>query len=202
MRLINIQTTPMLINTRVTDAQIDLQYNPSKLTIERQRNGLSIDSEPAVLQIDNTEFYNSLGLKSSFTFNKEIEQRAKQSALESVERYVQEGNMMLDAGAGSIPRIAYQRYAQRVSVDTVLAFLPAKPEISWQKQQLDIQYVPDELDMIWDIGKPEYEFSPAKVDVSVLQRNQVKIDYIGQPNYFPKSWAPGIGTGNQLDQKI
>lgn len=54
-----------------------------------------------------------------------------------------------------------------------------------------VGYQMDKTTFDWNVNsRPELEFVPASLEFSIVQYNDVVIEYIGDPNYFPPSANP------------
>lgn len=78
------------------------------------------------------------------------------------------------------------------SFDTMLGFTPSVPaKISWEPQQLNMQYEADRLSFDWRTNStPEYEYSPASVEYVIKQYPKIEIEYKGKPVYVPPEADP------------
>jgi len=192
----------MIIETTVEKAKLEIKHNPAKLNIERKRNGLSMQSRPTKMVADYTDFYESLGIYTNSRLTEVMKERSRQALLQSIAQYADNGNAMLAQGKEAIPMIALQKMQENLRMETQLAFIPARPNISWEIGGVDIRYTPDELTISWETGKPEYYYIPAQIHTRVVQWNSVEIEYLGEPNYFPPSSKPEAEQSSGFDRVI
>ena len=136
-----------------------------------------------------------MGLKSVFRASEESAQSGMEAAMSATARIAREGNMLMDIQNGmNIPTIEENNYFQRVqnSIETVMAAIPSVPaNISWEPQQLSMQYEADKLRFQWRTqNKVQMEFTPASVDFLVKEYPHLEIEYVGKPLYVPPSASP------------
>ena len=53
-----------------------------------------------------------------------------------------------------------------------------------------MKYETDRLQFDWQINPPHFECIPADVDITMTQRPDVQITYVGSPIYVPRSADP------------
>ena len=74
---------------------------------------------------------------------------------------------------------------------TYTAFLPsADVQISWQPQELDLEYDAGSLEFDWEIMRNGMDYIPGKFQMAITQYPKVQIEYLGKPNYVPPSANP------------
>lgn len=75
--------------------------------------------------------------------------------------------------------------------ESYTAFLPSTgPNISWLPNQLNKNYQAGELSFDWQTARNVFEYVPGRFHMEVLQYPKVQIEYLGEPNYVPKSADP------------
>ncbi|MCX7614981.1 MAG: DUF6470 family protein [Clostridiales bacterium] len=163
MRILNSMQIPKL-KIEKTYAQLNIQSRPASCEVDVEKNGLEMKSEPFVVQIDNSAFYDSIGLKTVETFTAEFAQSGKDAAMSAAERYCKEAKIYLDGGKSS--DIAYMRTQK--SIESMLIFIPEeKPKFSFKGGDVNRNYTPDKYTYIWDTGGVSAEYLPYSVNISV-----------------------------------
>ncbi len=190
--LIEIKTVPIEIEMKVTNAKLEYTRGTADLEISRSDGGLSIKSRPIRLNLDTFEARNSIVP----TAIRSIEQRAQQgqqAAYAATATYAQQGQLLLDAKIGQemVTQFAAESQVKNLKTNVGLDFLPdVRPEITWDPGQMQIRFEMDKLNFDWRLSRPKFEFTPGDIEISVKQRPEVVIKYVGGPIYVPPSSDP------------
>lgn len=191
-RLIEITTVPIQIEMKTTNAKLEYARATAEMEISREKNGLKIKSRPIKVNIDTFEARNSL----SPTLARYLEQnaeRGKQAAYEATATYANQGQLLLETRIGEelVTKFAQDAMMKDVKTNVGIDFLPDPgPEITWDPGELSIRYEMDKLNFDWKIGGGSFEFTPGDIELTVTQRPEVIIKYIGGPIYVPPSADP------------
>ncbi len=114
------------------------------------------------LEIRNRAFFDDIGLKCNETQRQERVQKGKEAVIESMRQYAQEGEALFGPDKITLSQLAQSRTQE--NTQDVLVFIPEhKPELIWHEGSLDINNVPDELNIEWDTGGIEFEYQPYSV---------------------------------------
>ena len=189
--LIEIQTIPIEIQMKVTNARLEYARGTANLEISRDKGGLQIRSQPIQVKIDTFEARNSIVP----TTMRSIEQSARtgrQAAYEATASISREGRMMMEATVDGqvIPNLARQAVLERPA-DLNLQFLPSTgPEISWSGGELSVRSGLDKLTCYWRMEQMQFTFVPGDIEFTMTQRPDVVIKYVGGPLYVPPSSDP------------
>ena len=189
--LIEIQTVPIEIEMKVTNAQLKYTRGTADLEISRGDGGLSIKSRPIKLSIDTFEARNSV-IPTAVRSVEQHAQQGRQAAYSATATYAQQGQLLLNAQIGQdmITQFAADAATPKVN-DVGLSFTPsAAPEITWDPGQMQIRYEMDKLNFDWKLNHPQFEFTPGDIELSVKQQPDVIIKYVGGPIYVPPSSDP------------
>ena len=190
--LIEIQTVPIEIEMKVSHAKLEYTRGTADLEITRGENGgMRIKSRPIKLNIDTFEARNSV----TPTAMRSVEQHAQQgqqAAYSATATYAQQGQLLLNAKLGQDVLAQFSTDAAAPKVQEMgLTFLPSTgPEISWDPGEMQIRYDMDKLSFDWKVNHPQFEFTPGDIELSVKQRPDVIIKYVGGPLYVPPSSNP------------
>ena len=180
--LIEIKTVPIEIEMKTTHAKLEYTRGTADLEISRGEGGLSIKSRPIRLKLDTFEARNSV-VPTTARSIEQYAQKGKQASYEATATYAQQGKLFLKAKIGEdvMHQISADAIGPEVK-DVGLQFLPSVgPEISWDPGEMHIRYEMDKLN---------FEFTPGDIELSVTQKPDVIIKYMGGPLYVPPSADP------------
>lgn len=188
--LLNITTVPLKFEMTVNNARLEYNNSNALLEISRDDGGLKIKSNPIKLDIDSFECYNSIN-PTARTSIKDAAEKGKMAAYEATAAYAREGKLFLNAKIGEdvISKIAASK--TEVNTNVGITFTPtARPELNWSKPEIMIEYELDKLNFDWKVMNGNFEFIPGNIEISITQRPDVVIEYIGNPIYVPPSADP------------
>ncbi len=191
-QLLQMRTTPIVMEMTVNRAKLEVSSEQPSYTMTRNKGSLQIQHSNPKLNIDTYEARSSMNLKSCARSVQDFAAEGMQAAYEATGRIAEEGDMLMNIQnkGNTIGEIAYQN--MQPNLDTVLAFLPSVPaDISWEPQQLSMQYEMDRLSFDWRTQQqPEMQYTPASVEFHVKQYPKLEIEYVGKPLYVPPSASP------------
>lgn len=191
--LIEIKTVPIEIEMKVTHAKMEYSRGTAELEISRgDGGGLSIKSRPIRLNIDTFEARNSV-CPTAVRSVEQYAQKGKEASYEATATYAQQGQLLLDAKIGQelVTQFAADAQNRNLKTNVGLKFLPTVgPEISWDPGEMQIRYEMDKLNFDWRVNRPQFEFTPGDIELSVKQQPDVIIKYVGGPLYVPPSADP------------
>ena len=189
--LIEIKTVPIEIQMKVTNAHLEYARGTAQMEISRDKNGLSIRSQPIRVNIDSFEARNSV-TPTTATLIQQQAQAGRQGAYQATAVMAREGRMMMEARIDQdvIPQLAKQQNLgnpTNVNID----FLPTVgPDISWDGGEMSIRYEMDKLNFDWRMEQMSFAFVPGDIEFTVTQQPDVIIKYVGGPLYVPPSADP------------
>ena len=192
MTLIEITTVPIEIEMKVSHAKLEYTRGTADLEISRNEGGLSIKSRPIKLNIDTFEARNSI-VPTAMRSVEQAAQKGQQAAYTATATYAQHGKMLLNAkiGEDTLGQFAAEAAMKDYKPNMNIEFLPSvPPEISWDPGEMQIRYEMDKLNFDWRVDKPQFEFTPGDIELSVTQQPDVIIKYVGGPLYVPPSADP------------
>lgn len=190
--LIEIKSVPIEIEMKISSAKLEYSRGTADLEISRSNGGLSIKSKPIRLNIDTFEARNSV-TPTTMTSIEQSAQRGKQAVYEATATYAQQGQLLLNAKIGQelVTQFAADAQARDVKTNVGIDFIPkAGPELDWDPAELNIRFEMDKLNFDWRMNQPQFEFTPGDIEISVTQRPDVVITYVGGPIYVPPSADP------------
>ena len=189
--LIEITTIPIQIEMKTTHAKLEYARGTAEMEVSRDKGGLKIKSRPIRLNIDTFEARNSI----TPTLARSQEQQAQkgiQASYKATATFAQQGNLMMQTKLGEEVITQFSRQSLLEGVQDVgLQFLPKTgAEITWDPGEMNIRYEMDKLNFDWKIGGGSFEFTPGDIELTVTQRPEVIIKYVGGPIYVPPSADP------------
>ncbi|MDE7171260.1 MAG: hypothetical protein K2O11_05200 [Oscillospiraceae bacterium] len=190
--LIEIKTVPIEIEMKVSPAKLEHTRGTVDLEISRNEGGLSIKSRPIKLNIDTFEARNSV-VPTAMRSIEQYAQQGQQASYTATATYAQQGKMFLEAKIGQdvIGQISADSTMKDYKPNSNIKFLPSEgPEITWDPGEMQIRYEMDKLNFDWRVNQPQFEFTPGDIELSVTQRPDVIIKYVGGPLYVPPSSDP------------
>lgn len=190
--LIEIKSVPIEIEMKVTDAKLEYARGTADLEISREQGGLSIKSRPIRLNVDTFEARNSIVPTTANAITQNADE-GQQAAYEATAAYARQGQILLTAKVGqdAIAQIAAQQQSQNVKTNVGIKFLPTVgADVSWDPGDMQIRYEMDKMNFDWRLSHPAFEFTPGDIQISVTQRPDLEIKYVGGPLYVPPSSDP------------
>lgn len=189
--LIEIQTVPIEIQMKVTNAHLEYARGSAQMEISRDKGGVQIRSQPIRVNIDTFEARSSV-VPTTAQRIEQGAQRGVQAAYEATAVLAQEGRMMMEAkiDGNVIPEMARQATMNPLP-NLNISFLPTTgPDISWTGGELSIQYEMDKLNFDWRMEQMQFTFVPGDIEFTMTQRPDVVIKYVGSPLHVPPSSDP------------
>lgn len=190
--LIEITSVPIEIEMKVSHAKLEYTRGVADLEISRNDGGLSIRSRPIRLNIDTFEARNSV-VPTTATAVKQSSEAGKQAAYEATASYAQQGKLLLQAKIGQelVTQFAADAQTKNLQTNVGIKFIPtADANLEWDSAEMNIRFEMDKLNFDWRMNQTQFEFTPGDIEISVTQRPEVVIKYVGGPLYVPPSADP------------
>ena len=190
--LIEITSVPIEIEMKVSHAKLEYTRGVADLEISRNDGGLSIRSRPIRLNIDTFEARNSV-VPTTATAVKQNSEAGKQAAYEATASYAQQGKLLLQAKIGQelVTQFAADAQTKDLQANVGIKFIPtADANLNWDSAEMNIRFEMDKLNFDWRMNQTQFEFTPGDIEISVTQRPEVLIKYVGGPLYVPPSADP------------
>lgn len=191
-QLLEITRVPIEIEMRTSRAQLQYTRGTAELEVSRDKGGLSIKSRPIQLNMDTFEMRQSI-VPSPVRSIEQGAEKGKQAAYSATAALAQEGELYLKAKIGEDvqAQIAKTAISKEMFSQPGMDFIPkVGPEIEWDPSEMNIRYEMDKLNFDWRINQTEFEFVPGDIEITVKQKPEVIIKYIGGPLYVPPSADP------------
>ena len=189
--LIEIQTIPIEIQMKTTNAHLEYARGTAQMEVSRDRRGLQIRSQPIRVNIDTFEARSPIVPTTAQSIQQGAAQ-GQRAAYEATAVLAQEGRMMMEAKIDQdvIPQLAQQKTVDQPA-QLGIQFLPeVGPDISWTGGEMSIRYEMDKLNFDWRMNQMQFTFVPGDIEFKVTQQPDVVIKYIGGPLYVPPSADP------------
>ena len=189
--LIEIQTIPIEIQMKTTNAHLEYARGTAQMEVSRDRRGLQIRSQPIRVNIDTFEARSSIVPTTAQSIQQGAAQ-GQRAAYEATAVLAQEGRMMMEAKIDQdvIPQLAQQKTVDQPA-QLGIQFLPeVGPDISWTGGEMSIRYEMDKLNFDWRMNQMQFTFVPGDIEFKVTQQPDVVIKYIGGQLYVPPSADP------------
>lgn len=190
--LIEITAVPIRIEMRTSNAKLEYARGTADVEISRNEGGMSIKSRPIRVNIDTFEARNSL----TPTLARKLEldaQKGQQAAYEATAVYARQGQLLLKTRVGEelVTQFAEEAMMKDVKTNVGMEFLPSVgPEITWDPGEVNIRYEMDKLTFDWKFGERDFQFTPGDIEITVTQKPDMIIKYVGGPVYVPPSADP------------
>lgn len=190
-QLLKITNVPVAFELKVQNAQLKYKSSTADLELRRDKGGLHIKSSPIKINIDTFEARNSVS-PTPMSSAKQFADKGLSAAYQATARMAGEGKILLSATLGDDALDQIIANHNDMSPDPIaLDFTPkAGPNITWSDPNLTIQYEMDKLSFDWKVGGGNFEFIPGNIKLSITQRPDLIIEYIGGPIYVPPSADP------------
>jgi len=184
--MLEIKTVPIEIQVKVKDASLEYTRGTAEMEISRSDSGgVDIKSRPIRLQLDTFETRGGKPMPSVSQH-----QAAKQPTYEATATFAQQGQqLMLNAKLGDSAQLSDAAGAATVATAAAQS-AAATANTEWQDGSMEIRYEMDKLNFDWKIDMGEFKFTPGDIEISVAQRPDITIKYVGGPIYVPKSSDP------------
>ena len=191
-QLIEITTVPIEIEMKTSRAQLQYVQGTAELEVSTDKGGLSIKSRPIQLNVDTFEMRSSV-MPTPVQMVEKGAQAGKQASYKATASFAQEGELYLKAqiGGGVQTPGSQTALSPQMFSQPAMDFLPSEgPEITWDPGEMNIRFEMDKLNFDWQLNQAQFEFVPGDIEISVKQRPEVIIKYIGGPLYVPPSADP------------
>jgi len=164
-------------------------------TMSKQGGEMFMKSKNIKVNIDSYQSRRHLGFSNIEDFAKDSAAIGKQAISEATAQYADVGNQMAQIQKGaSIPDIMYSKLLKTTASQTS-NIKDFAPRISWESNELSIDYQPVKLNFEWKAPKIRAEFIPGSIEFNITQYPSIEIEYVGGMNYVPKSSDPNYKEG-------
>lgn len=178
---IQIQTTDALIGLDIQKPVQKIEQSPADMQIRQPAAELSMQTTKSQLQIDQTQVRADLGFYSLPDFSRNAAQKGEQDILEGIARRAREGRQLGDIrkGQNAIADIAATKNERMQPKSLGIRFIPSFGAVKLDyipgDVEIDVQTKKPEIDVT--IQKPVHNYTPGKVNVELLQKPSIEIDW-------------------------
>ena len=192
MQLLKITSIPIQYQIQIERARLEMRTEGNlDATVNRRPSQLQTRSRNIQMRQDSTEMFASLDIKSIGRRIQEAAQQRKQAGMELTGQYAMDANKLGQKDMDISQIVADKLFSRAESLDSKLVFLPSVgPAITWQPSDLQNSYDPGAVDFDWEVVRNAMDYVPGKFKMDILQYPKVQIEYLGEPNYVPRSSAP------------
>ena len=179
--LLRYNVTNVRHQLHISHGNISCEQNLATHTKKTTMSQLHIETERSQLQIDNTAFRESIGLKSIMRLLDDAAVKGKQAALEFAGTRAREGEYLNHIEKGhNFAQLARQKYFQRFDGKLEVS-KAAHVDISFTKSDIRMQFTPMQQQFTFDTSDVQRTYTPPKFELEILQHPSITYDYLGQP---------------------
>ncbi len=180
---LRITTQNAQIGIETTQGRFDIRQNQWPMRLRTEQPMLHLQSEDAVLYIDQRRCFSEAGLKSNMELSQKYASKGRQAALQATFQAARDGRELARI---SVKGSAIVRQAKRKSASL------GKKQFNFDmipKSRPDIAVVPGKLrgDLEWasiDIQlqnpKPDINYIKGDVEIYLKQKNYISFEYVGE----------------------
>lgn len=158
----------------------ELQQPKADLSIEQPKAELTIRTAPGKLTIDQSQARADMDLKNISQRIEEAADKGYQDSLEGIARRAQEGNelMQIENGGNPIAQIA-ERNSEGPELQFNIGWIPSHFSVktNYVPAEVEIDVKVNKPNINVTVNKPIHDYTPGKVDISLEQRQSLKIDF-------------------------
>ena len=190
MLALEITSRPLEWEFKIEPARLQMRQseNPS-MDMDHKPSEMRIQSRNIEVQLDGTALRASLEHRTIGDFMDQAGSKGYEGAQKAKQEAVQFGNAIAHIEDGmTIGQYTRQKALEQPT--TYQFFIPAPYDISWEPNDQQLNYEPDELSFDWRVYQSKMDFVPGSFQINILQRPEVDIKYVGKPIYVPPSSAP------------
>lgn len=180
---LRITTQSAQIGINTTQGRYDMSQNQWPMRLRTTEPVLHLQSEDAILYIDQRRCFSEAGLKSSMELSQKYAMKGKQAALRAIARIADEGREMaaIQHKGSAIARIAKRKSRtfseQRFNVGVVPK---SRPEITVIQGEVKGSLQTGSVDVSVHNSRPSIHYQRGDVAIYIKQKNYINIDYVGK----------------------
>jgi len=178
---IRIESTFANIGLATEKPVQEIRQPKADLSIRQPKAELTIERTPGQLTIDQTKAWEDMNLKHIFRLIDEFAENGYRDLLRGIARRARQGDELMRIEDGGNPIVSQAIENSGKPVRTLgITWIPSSFSVK-------IHYVPGELEFHWKQhkpiieakpNKPEHHYTPGKVNVYLVQKNDLKIDFV------------------------
>ncbi|MGE6611838.1 DUF6470 family protein [Peribacillus sp. NPDC076916] len=182
---IRLQSTSMKIGLNLEQPVQQIEQKAADQSIEQPQAILEIRTAPGKLTIDQSQAREDMDLKSLSKRVEEFAQQGYQDWLAGMARRAQQGTELrhIEKGGNALAEQARQN-SKGPEKQFKLGWIPShfSVKLDYQPAQVEIEATAQKPIIDAQINRPNHTYTPGSVEVEILQKNALDIDFI---NLFP-----------------
>jgi len=182
--LLEIKSIPIEIQIKTSSAKLEYSRGTAEMEISRSEGGgVDVKSRPIKVNLDTFEPHAPGGV---YRAPAPAAEAPGQPAYQATSAYLEPGELMVSAQLG---QNVMGQFTPMAGGEGESQYAEAQAQ-EMAEGSVSIRYEMDKLNFDWKIDKGEFKFTPGDIEVSVSQRPDVLIKYMGGPIYVPRSADP------------
>lgn len=188
-QLIEITTVPIQIEMKTSRAKLECAQGTAEMEISRAQDRVSIKSKPIRVNMDTFE-------PSRAQMSAPV-RRTEPITYQASADFSRQGQLMMHTtlDGNVLAQLSGRSVGVQPSLSSGTAGAEVQPlldggESDWDPAELNIRYEMDKVNFDFKIGQNGFEFTPGDIEVTITQRPEVTIKYVGGPLYVPPSADP------------
>lgn len=181
---IQIQTKDIQMNYQTTKPVQHIEQSQADIQIEQPAAILEINTTNPQINIDMSQFWKDVGSQPTKDTIRMKAQEGQQAVLQGISKKVSEGRqLMLGAGKSgdTIKQMAIQEFGPKrpgpIGIDFLPSYQAIKVSITPGTTDVNIKQQKPKIDV--QVNKPIHDYTPGKINGTMVERPDVQIDVIG-----------------------
>jgi hypothetical protein len=174
MLRLNISQQYAQTSLDIKKPQINLDIKAPAIQLQTDQGSFAAHYEKGELQIDQTQFRYSIGIKTNSELTRDFAQEAMQAVLQGIARMSREGDRL--ASIGTEPDALQNILAEhsQESVPDVTWASTSPPEIRYTPKPVQVDFEHSDVEVTLDRGTVGNNFDWGKVNVAIGQYNSIR----------------------------
>ena len=182
-QMLSINQVPIRLNYSFPLGKQTIRQPKAEMNVTKHKSEMSVKHDPIRVRIDQTECFESMGRYQPVRFSQKTAAEAKEVVMEVISQIGDDSKAMVDSRGEAHADIC-KRKMMEYSMEMTTAYIPVPPRIEWEGgSPSKVDFTPFRMDVDWHVNlKPEIDYEPGKMNLSVGQWNRVEIAYMGPDN--------------------
>lgn len=182
---IRLQSAPMKIGLNIEQPVQQIEQKEAVQSIQQPQAILEIQTTPGKLTIDQSQAREDMDLKSLSRRVDEFAQQGYQDWLAGMARRAQQGTELrhIEKGGNALAEQARQN-SKGPEKQFNLGWIPSpfSVKLDYQPAEVKIESTAQKPNIDAQVNRPNHTYTPGSVDIEILQKNALDIDFI---NLYP-----------------
>jgi Family of unknown function (DUF6470) len=178
---IRVQSTPAILGIEKSNARLHIQQRHAQMELQQPKAIMEMKRIPPKLNIDQTQAWADMNLKSILRRNEEAAAEGSQAWMQYLAKTAQEGSelMKIENGGGAIAAQA-KRNGQLPKHEFGLGFIPSpfSVKINYQPGDTQINIQPQKVNSNITPQRPIVQYQQGNVSYHLKQQNSLQIDFV------------------------